>query len=150
MLPFCLNSQTKTTTKMKANKVFLVDDDFIFREAAEVLITSSGLTDEVCHFENGLEVYDALLELGDTPDKLPEIMLLDINMPVMNGWELLEELKQVKSIIRDSVQIHVLTSSIAPEDLNLSKQYGFIDGYITKPLTRADLEKLAQSLIPGL
>nr|WP_299337741.1 response regulator [Allomuricauda sp.] len=133
---------------MKANKVFLVDDDFIFREAAEVLIISSGLTEKVLHFENGLEVYDALLEMADTPDELPEIMLLDINMPVMNGWELLEELKQVKSVLRDSIQIHILTSSIAPEDLNLSKEYEFIDGYITKPLTRADLTNLAQSLIP--
>ncbi|PRX56865.1 response regulator [Flagellimonas meridianipacifica] len=132
---------------MKAKKVFLVDDDFIFREAAEVLITSSGLTDEVFHFENGLEAYNRLEELSETPEHLPEIMLLDINMPVMNGWELLEELRQVKSVVRDSIQIHILTSSIAPEDLNLSKEYEFIDGYITKPLTRADLKKLSQSTV---
>ncbi|WP_422858140.1 response regulator [Flagellimonas sp. S174] len=132
---------------MKTKKVFLVDDDFIFREAAEVLITSSGLTDEVLHFENGLEAYNRLVELSETPEHLPEIMLLDINMPVMNGWELLEELRQVKSVVRDSIQIHILTSSIAPEDLNLSKEYEFINGYITKPLTRADLKKLSQSTV---
>nr|WP_298996243.1 response regulator [uncultured Allomuricauda sp.] len=132
---------------MKTKKVFLVDDDFIFREAAEVLITSSGLTDEVLHFENGLEAYNRLVELSETPEHLPEIMLLDINMPVMNGWELLEELRQVKSVVRDSIQIHILTSSIAPEDLNLSKEYEFIDGYITKPLTRADLKKLSRSTV---
>ncbi|WP_435623969.1 response regulator [Flagellimonas sp.] len=132
---------------MKAKKVFLVDDDFVFREAAEVLITTSGLTDKVFHFENGLEVYNRLVELSETPEHLPEIMLLDINMPVMNGWELLEELKMEKNVLRDSIQIHILTSSIAPEDLNLSKEYEFIDGYITKPLTRADLKKLAQSVV---
>ena len=132
---------------MKTRKVFLVDDDFVFREAAEVLITSSGLTEKVLHFENGLEVYNRLVELAETPEHLPEIMLLDINMPVMNGWELLEELRTEKSVIRDSIQIHILTSSIAPEDLNLSKEYEFIDGYITKPLTQADLEKLAQSFV---
>ncbi|TAI47642.1 response regulator [Flagellimonas allohymeniacidonis] len=131
---------------MKAKKVFLVDDDFIFREAAEVLIKSSGLTEEVHHFENGLEAYDTLIPLADSPNQLPDIMLLDINMPVMNGWELLEELKRAQSVLRDEVQIHILTSSIAPEDLNLSKEYEFINGYITKPLTKADLDKLAQGL----
>ena len=132
---------------MRVRKVFLVDDDFIFREAAEVLITSSGLTENVLHFENGLEAFNKLVALSETPEHLPEIMLLDINMPVMNGWELLEELRMEKSIIRDTIQIHILTSSIAPEDLNLSKQYEFIDGYITKPLTRADLKKLSQSVV---
>ena len=79
---------------MKTRKVFLVDDDFVFREAAEVLITSSGLTEKVLHFENGLEVYNRLVELAETPEHLPEIMLLDINMPVMNGLELMEKLSK--------------------------------------------------------
>ncbi len=126
--------------------IFLVDDDFIFREAAEVLIKSTGLSEDVVHLENGLVAYNLLIELAETSGQLPDLVLLDINMPVMNGWELLEELKFASSTIRDEVQIHILTSSIAPEDLNLSKQYPFIDGYITKPLTKADIEKLAKSL----
>lgn len=126
--------------------VFLVDDDFIFREAAEVLIKSTGLSEDVVHLENGLVAYELLTEMAETPGGLPDLMLLDINMPVMNGWELLEELKLASSSIREEIQIHILTSSIAPEDLNLSKQYPFIDGYITKPLTKADIEKLGKSL----
>ena len=64
----------------------------------------------------------------------------------MNGWELLEELKRGPAIIRNTIQIHILTSSIAPEDLNLSKTYEFIDGYITKPLTEKDLLKIKEGL----
>lgn len=128
---------------MGANKLFLVDDDEIFRLAAEVLIKSSDLTDEVIQLENGLEAYDALMALENTPDDLPEIMFLDINMPVMNGWELLEELKNGPEVIKNKVQIHVLTSSIDPHDLVLSKTYEFIAGYITKPLTEGDLNKIA-------
>jgi len=131
---------------MGAKKLFLVDDDFIFRTAAEVLIKSSGLAQEVVQLENGLEAYDALMVLENNPTELPEIMLLDINMPLMNGWELLEELKMAPEVIRNQVQIHILTSSIAPEDLNLSKTYDFIDGYITKPLTNSDLEKIKVTL----
>ncbi len=131
---------------MGAKKLFLVDDDEIFRTAAEVLIKALGLAEEVVSLENGLLAYDALIPLENTPDELPELMFLDINMPVMNGWELLEELKHAPEIIRNKVQIHILTSSIAPEDLNLSKTYDFIEGYITKPLTNSDIERIKSGL----
>lgn len=128
---------------MKEPKVYIVDDDFIFREVAAVLLKTSGFTSNISHFENGLEAYNELVQNTEPGQILPDVMLLDINMPVMNGWELLEELKVGPSSIRDQVQIHILTSSIAPEDLNLSKTYSFIDGYITKPLTDADVDQLA-------
>ncbi|BFP41273.1 response regulator [Flavobacteriaceae bacterium GF1] len=131
---------------MGAKKLFLVDDDVIFKIAAEVLIKTHKLADEVVQMSNGLEAYNALIALEHSPNDLPDVMLLDINMPVMNGWELLEELKQGPEIIRNQVQIHILTSSIAPEDLNLSKTYDFIDGYITKPLTNSDIDKVKKGL----
>jgi CheY-like chemotaxis protein len=131
---------------MGAEKLFLVDDDIIFRTAAAVLIKSQGLASEVVQFENGLKAHDALLALENTPEELPKIMFLDINMPVMNGWELLEELKTAPEIIRNQVQIHILTSSIAPEDMNLSKTYEFINGYIAKPLTNSDIDKIKAEL----
>ncbi len=131
---------------MGVKKLFLVDDDEIFRAAAEVLIKSNGLAEAIVHLENGLEAFEALASIGDTVKELPEVILLDINMPVMNGWELLEELKQIPAVIRQNVLIYILTSSIAPEDLNLSKTYSFINGYITKPLTIADIEKIKKEL----
>ncbi len=131
---------------MGAKKLFLVDDDDIFRLAADVLIKTYQVAEEVVQLENGLEAYDALMALEHNPEELPELIFLDINMPVMNGWELLEELKRGPAIIRNTIQIHILTSSIAPEDLNLSKTYEFIDGYITKPLTEKDLLKIKEGL----
>lgn len=131
---------------MKNRELFLVDDDIIFRTAAEVLVGQKLSEYKTSHFENGLKVYDKLIELAETPDQLPELMFLDINMPVMNGWELLEELKVAPAIIREQVQIHILTSSIAPEDMNLSKTYEFINGYIAKPLTSKDLKRIKDNL----
>ncbi len=131
---------------MGAIKLFLVDDDEIFRLAAEVLIETNGLANEVVQLENGLVAYDALMDLENEPNELPAIMFLDINMPVMNGWELLEEMKNGPQVIRDKVRIYILTSSIDPNDLVLSKTYDFINGYITKPLTVADLEKIKSEL----
>ncbi|MDT0606338.1 response regulator [Croceitalea rosinachiae] len=129
---------------MEEKKVFLVDDDLIFRTAATVLIKQIFPGYQISHFENGLEVYEKLIDLSENQGQLPDLMFLDINMPVMNGWELLEELKSAPAIIRDQVQVHILTSSIAPEDMNLSKTYNFIDGYVTKPLTQQDLHRVAE------
>ena len=132
---------------MRLKQIFLVDDDEIFRAAAEILISANFPEFEIIHFVNGLEVYDKLMELETTQSDLPQIMLLDINMPVMNGWELLEELKSHNGRIKSQVQIHISTSSIAPNDMNLSETYDFINGYIRKPITSDDLNHIKRSLL---
>ena len=130
---------------MKDKKTYIVDDDFIFRAASEVLIKSEKLTSEVATFENGLLALENLLGIAEnSPEQLPDLLLLDINMPVMNGWEFLEALKEAPEIIRNQVDIFILTSSIAPEDLNLSKMYTFLNGYINKPLTVQDIQSLKE------
>ncbi|MDT0538648.1 MULTISPECIES: response regulator [Croceitalea] len=129
-----------------SKQLFLVDDDEIFRTAATVLLGLNLPEYETVQFENGLSVYEKLIDLVETAELLPELLLLDINMPVMNGWELLEELKSAPAQIRQKVNIQILTSSIAPEDLNLSKTYEFINGYVTKPLTTSDIENLKNTL----
>ena len=131
---------------MGVKKLFLVDDDDIFRVASEVLVKYNNLAEEVISFENGLLAFEALMALEHSPDELPELLFLDINMPIMNGWEFLEEIKEGPEIIRNTVKIHILTSSIDPNDLVLSKSYDFISGYIAKPLTDSDINKVAQSL----
>jgi len=132
---------------MRSKQIFLVDDDEIFRAAAEILISTSFPEFEIFHFVNGLEAYNKLMEIETTQTDLPQIMLLDINMPVMNGWELLEELKSHNGRIKSQVQIHISTSSIAPNDMNLSKTYDFINGYIRKPITSSDLNHIKESLL---
>lgn len=132
---------------MNVMQIFLVDDDEIFKTAAEILISANFPEFEIVHFENGLEVYNRLIEIEKTKGKLPVLMLLDINMPVMNGWELLEEIKGHEGRIKSNVQIYISTSSIAPQDMNLSKTYDFIKGYITKPLANGDLQHIRNSLL---
>ena len=124
---------------MDVKHVFLVDDDQIFRTATTVLLQRELEAIEISEFKNGMEVYDRLLEMERTQEPLPDVILLDINMPLMNGWEFLEELKGCAAELRENIDIHILTSSIAPEDLNLSLTYEFIKGYITKPFTIEDV-----------
>ncbi len=131
---------------MGVKHIFLVDDDQIFRTATTVLLQRELQEIQISEFKNGMEVYDKLMELEKKPEALPDIILLDINMPLMNGWEFLEELKGCSPELHKSIDIHILTSSIAPEDLNLSLTYDFIKGYITKPFTIEDVRGIFEVL----
>ena len=128
---------------METKKLFLVDNDDIFCFAAEVLIKSRNLAHEVARFENGHEALNALRTLADSPDELPAILLLDLNMPIMSGWEFLDEIKTGPEIFTKKIAIYILTSSIAPEDVTKSKDYPFLEGYITKPLTVEDIDRVS-------
>ena len=130
-------------------KVFLIDDDPIFSFTTKTLLGMSALNYDIEQYENGLEGYNALTKLAKV-EEYPDLILLDINMPVMNGWEFLDEFVEWASTGKDNINIFVLTSSIASHDLQLSKQYDFIKGYITKPLTDVDIESINQSLYQQL
>lgn len=134
---------------MDSKIIYLVDDDYIFRTVASVLLKRELGPVEIYEFENGLKLFNKLETLNHSQERRPNIILLDINMPVMNGWEFLEELKNSPTDLRKGIQIHILTSSIAPEDINLSRTYEFIHGYITKPLTKEDIEKVNVKLVAG-
>jgi len=120
--------------------IWVIDDDIIYQIIINKLIQKSGVFSTHSSFLNGKE---AIITLNNTLEKddnsLPDIILLDINMPVMDGWEFMEEIKRIKSKINKHIQIYIVSSSIAVEDRNKSKTYTDIMGYIPKPITVNDL-----------
>lgn len=127
---------------MNTENLYLVDDDFIFKTAATILLKRELPELEVIYLKNGLEAYNKLKATYENEETFPKLILLDINMPVMSGWELLEELKKCPSLINKNVPIYMVTSSIATEDINRAKEYDFVKGYIIKPFTKKDIERL--------
>lgn len=125
---------------MKKKIIWVVDDDPIYQTIINKLIQKSGVFSTHSSFKNGKEAITALnntLEVDD--DNLPDIILLDINMPVMDGWEFMEEIKMIKSKIHKQIMIYIVSSSIAIEDRNKSKTFSDIIGYIPKPISINDL-----------
>ncbi len=90
-------------------------------------------------FMNGKEAINTLTNTIEESEYLPDIILLDINMPVMDGWEFMEEIKIIKSKISKKIIIYIVSSSIAVEDKNKSKTFIDIIGYIPKPISVDDL-----------
>jgi CheY-like chemotaxis protein len=124
---------------MKDKVIWVVDDDFVYQTIISKIIKKSGVFCTHSSFTNGKEALNSLKKIIEEDDTLPDIILLDINMPVMDGWEFMEEIKKIKSDIRKDIHIYIVSSSIAIEDTNKSTTFNNIMGYIPKPISVNEL-----------
>ncbi|MBA4276149.1 response regulator [Flavobacterium sp.] len=119
--------------------IWIIDDDAIYQKIINKLIEKSGVISSHASFTNGNEAINSLKKALNENDILPDIILLDINMPVMDGWEFMEEIKTIKSKINKRIIIYMVSSSIAPSDKNKSRTFTEIHDYIPKPISVDDI-----------
>lgn len=125
---------------MKKKIIWVIDDDFIYQTIINRLIQKIEVFSTHSSFMNGKEAITTLINILEEDESLvPDIILLDINMPVMDGWEFMEEIKKIKSKIKKHIHIYIVSSSIAIEDRDKSKTFTDIMGYIPKPISVNDL-----------
>lgn len=110
----------------------IIDDDPIYIFGARRILELSNFCESFLIFHNGKVALDQLKAIIANDENLPEVILLDLNMPVMDGWEFLDEFTKVP--IQKKVFIYIVTSSIDPIDLERAKQYEAIKNYIVKPI----------------
>jgi CheY-like chemotaxis protein len=128
---------------MNKKIIWVVDDDAIYQTIINKLIQKAGVFSSHSSFTNGKEALQNLdYTLEENFDFVPDIILLDINMPVMDGWEFMEEIKSLKSKIKKQIIIYIVSSSIAIEDKNKSETFTDITGYIPKPISVNDLLRI--------
>ena len=118
--------------------ILVVDDDQTTVLLTHLFLESMSLTD-VHSSSNGQEAIDFISEhcKGQKEEKVcPDIVLLDLNMPVMDGFEFLEAYSRTKELSKDRISIVVLTSSDSKRDRDRIKESNVpVSGYIVKPLT---------------
>jgi CheY-like chemotaxis protein len=118
-------------------KIWLIDDDSLTNMLNRMLIQDFNKEIQITEFEKAEDAIDALLK-GDYPD----IILLDINMPVMNGWDFLYEIEGRNIHLNDETSIHMLTSSVAPNDRELAEKSNLVKRFLIKPLTQDILREI--------
>ncbi len=125
------------------NHILLVDDDNVHHVVTSMLIKKLPFRLESSKAMDGLEALNMIKANLDTP---PDLILLDLNMPVMNGWEFLEKIAELESQMPRSPVICILSSTIAPDDIERANSYSNVHSFISKPLLKNDMINLLTSL----
>ncbi|WP_221392880.1 response regulator [Dyadobacter sp. NIV53] len=114
-------------------KIYVIDDEWICRFLTQKLIQKTVANSDIILFCNGQEAIEFMKQHLDILT-LPELILLDINMPVANGWKFLEMMQALQ--IKDYYpSIYIVSSSLDPDDIAKAQTYTAVLGYLPKPLT---------------
>jgi CheY-like chemotaxis protein len=124
--------------------VYIIEDDLITSKITELHLHQHGGFGKVKKFVNGEPALHALLDAAAQPAQLPDLILLDLNMPVMDGWEFLDAF--TAHHWRKAVDVCVLTSSIQPEDIAKARSYKEVKGYFSKPVDNGLLDRMVELL----
>ncbi len=127
--------------------VCLIDDDKIYQFTAKKMLEATGMAKHIQSFYDGSEAL-AFFSGENSKDvaNLPDVIFLDINMPVMNGWEFLEEYEKICSRFPKNMSLYVVSSSVDDADIRRSRQYGSVTDYIVKPITRIRYQELLEGI----
>ncbi|MDX1766842.1 response regulator [Arenibacter troitsensis] len=132
----------------KINSIFIVDDDTITIYGIKKILTSVATCNDIFEFKNGQMALDRIKEMIIEKSELPDLIFLDINMPIMDGWEFMEEF--IKLPINKKVTINIVTSSIDQFDMDKAENFKSLTHhsviYTSKPIRRADIEKITTAI----
>ncbi len=124
----------------------VIDDDMIYQFAVKLNLKQLHLADSVMCFSNGELAKLYMMENAQKPEALPDVILLDINMPIMDGWDFLEWFKEFKVNLSKAIPIFMVSSSIDWRDIEKAKSYKEVVDYMSKPLTDGNFFEIIHRL----
>jgi CheY-like chemotaxis protein len=125
----------------RVDTVCIVDDDPIYVFTTKQKLQVGNFCNNILIYNNGKEAFEALKALIENNNTLPDVILLDLNMPVWDGWDFLDEFQTIKA--NKKIAIYIVSSSDNPDDIARSKSYHIVNDFIIKPIT---IEKLDEEL----
>jgi CheY-like chemotaxis protein len=125
----------------------IIDDDPIFIYGTKRMMKETDFCESIVVYNNGKDALIGLQESYEITHKLPQVIFLDLNMPIMNGWEFLDEFIRMPSDSLDTTVIYVISSSVDPRDIEKVKEYELISSYILKPITPNDLKTVLKTTL---
>lgn len=122
----------------------IIDDDKVYVNLVKKIIETKKLCENLMVFRDGkqsIDYFEALME-NMKEDRIPDIIFLDLNMPVMDGWEFLERFTKIKNKFNKVITLYVVSSSINPLDVKRAKSLSSVKDYLIKPINIAELENI--------
>ncbi len=120
----------------------MVDDDAITIMICEKILSHVSFAEQIISATNGSEAINFIVKCFNDNTPLPQLIFLDLNMPIMNGWEFLEAFKDLNFPQNNQPIVCILSSTIDAEDANRAMQYSFVKKFISKPLTKEILDTI--------
>ncbi|MGY2134945.1 response regulator [Hymenobacter sp. HD11105] len=128
-------------------RTVLIDDNATTVFLTQHLFQRAGLAKGLTTFLSPVEAVAALQQQARSGD-LPQVILLDLNMPLMSGWDVLDALQPLEPHLQGRCAVYILTSSLAPADSTRAREHPLVAGLLHKPLDQAKIQAL-QDHVPG-
>jgi CheY-like chemotaxis protein len=125
--------------------IFLIDDDPICMFLTRKMISSASFHSDVTEFHDGQAAIRHLGAIAEKTHLLPDIIFLDLHMPILDGWGFLDEFSLLYPSLKKKITLFIVSSSISPNDIARSKCYLQVEDYLVKPLDPEQLKTIFQT-----
>lgn len=125
--------------------ICIIDDDDSYRYLFNREIRALHFVNKTLSFSDGEEAIHFFKQYHDRADEIPDVVFLDINMPIMDGWDFLQEYTKLKSSLCKPVAIYMISSSIDEADKNRAHNIKELSAYIVKPIATQELYEILAS-----
>ncbi|MBE9463406.1 response regulator [Dyadobacter subterraneus] len=130
----------------KIKLLCVIDDDEIYTFLIKRIIKHAEVAENTIFFKNGLEALEFFVDKKMQPEELPELILLDINMPILDGWQFLDGYSKLAPIIKKDITLYMTSSSEDQDDYNRAMSIGPVKDFIQKPIDVDVLKKLVEQM----
>lgn len=120
----------------------IIDDDAIYQFMLTRIINQNELAARIVSFSDGEKAIEYLIENKADSENIPDVIFLDVNMPIMDGWLFIEEYARIKTEIKKKIVIFMLSSSVDPVDIERADKISEISNYIVKPIKLEEVKRI--------
>ena len=124
--------------------ICIIDDDDVYQYTITNAIKKNSIVKKILVFSDGKEGIDFLIANAKNTDKIPDLIFLDNFMPIVDGWEFLEQYKKIKSSIAKKTSIYMISSSVDPSDFDKASKIVEVEACISKPPSAEEVNKIIE------